>query len=223
MNLTPTCFLKSKKFWTLKSLLHHWCRRTTCFDQHWSSSGVSKIAGETAVLLSVPSSLRPCALWYVVYSCYTFLLSYTVTHDTIGRTAHHHRTCDRIDALFGFFPLSSILGNRNTTFRKLDLFPSSSEEGVEDTYSVGPLEKLEYRTMEKVQKPSNSVCYTPSSETFRTYGLTHSSFVDNFRVTWRWPVLVETCSDADEILTFKSSEDFKSKLHVRRIINKRNK
>jgi hypothetical protein len=26
---------------------------------------------------------------------------------------------------------------------------------------------LEYRTMEKVQKPSNSECYTPSSEPFR--------------------------------------------------------
>jgi hypothetical protein len=26
---------------------------------------------------------------------------------------------------------------------------------------------VEHRTMEKVQKPSNSVCYTPSSEPFR--------------------------------------------------------
>jgi hypothetical protein len=30
---------------------------------------------------------------------------------------------------------------------------------------------LEYRTMEKVQKPSNSECYTPSSEPFRIYWL----------------------------------------------------
>jgi hypothetical protein len=28
-----------------------------------------------------------------------------------------------------------------TTFRKLDLFPSSGEGGGEDTYSVGPLRK----------------------------------------------------------------------------------
>jgi hypothetical protein len=28
---------------------------------------------------------------------------------------------------------------------------------------------LEYRTMEKVQKPSNSMCYTPLSEPFRIY------------------------------------------------------
>jgi hypothetical protein len=28
---------------------------------------------------------------------------------------------------------------------------------------------LEYRTMEKVQKPDNSVCYTASSEPFRIY------------------------------------------------------
>jgi hypothetical protein len=32
----------------------------------------------------------------------------------------------------GLFP-------KNTTFRKLDLFPSSGEGGGEDTYSVGPL------------------------------------------------------------------------------------
>jgi hypothetical protein len=28
---------------------------------------------------------------------------------------------------------------KNTTFRKLDLFPSSDEGGKENTYSVGPL------------------------------------------------------------------------------------
>jgi hypothetical protein len=37
---------------------------------------------------------------------------------------------------------------------------------------------LEYRTMEKVQKPSNSVCYTPSSEPFRIYLCVYSR-------TWR--------------------------------------
>jgi hypothetical protein len=39
--------------------------------------------------------------------------------------------------VFGFFPSSGILDN--TTFRKLDLFPSSDEGGGEDTYSVEPL------------------------------------------------------------------------------------
>jgi hypothetical protein len=37
----------------------------------------------------------------------------------------------------GLFPSSCV--PKNTTFRKLDLFPSSGEGGGEDTYSVGPL------------------------------------------------------------------------------------
>jgi hypothetical protein len=40
---------------------------------------------------------------------------------------------------FGLCPTSAILKLENTTFRKLDLFPSSGEE--EDTYSVGALIK----------------------------------------------------------------------------------
>jgi hypothetical protein len=94
----------------------------------------------------------------------------------------------------------------NTTFRKLDTFPSSGE-GEEDIYSVGPLKKnhwlrlvlykgpervdvslpspeeekrcsfrdvsfysyLEYRTMDRVQKLSDSECYKLSSEPFRLY------------------------------------------------------
>jgi hypothetical protein len=44
-----------------------------CFDQHCSSSGVSKIADETAMLLCVNS------------------------HDTIRWTTHHHREHGRID------------------------------------------------------------------------------------------------------------------------------
>jgi hypothetical protein len=39
----------------------------------------------------------------------------------------------------GISPSSCI--PKNTTFRKLDLFPSSGEGGGEDTYSVGPLER----------------------------------------------------------------------------------
>jgi hypothetical protein len=45
----------------------------------------------------------------------------------------------RITGFLDFFPTSSIL--ENTTFRKLNLFPSSGEGGGEDTYSVGPLRK----------------------------------------------------------------------------------
>jgi hypothetical protein len=40
----------------------------------------------------------------------------------------------------GLFPSSGI-PKKNTTFRKLDLFPSSDEGEEEDTYSVGPLRK----------------------------------------------------------------------------------
>jgi hypothetical protein len=41
--------------------------------------------------------------------------------------------------VFGLFPSYGIL--EDTTFRKLDLLPSSGEGGGEDTYSVGPLRK----------------------------------------------------------------------------------
>jgi hypothetical protein len=68
----------------------------------------------------------------------------------------------------------------------LGLFPSS-EEGVGDTYLAGSVTKTrphlkaekdpdaetlcssEYRTMGKVQKPSNPECYTPSSKPSRIY------------------------------------------------------
>jgi hypothetical protein len=43
--------------------------------------------------------------------------------------------------IFGLFPSSGIL--ENTTFRKLDLFPSSGVRGGEDTYSVGSLRVIE--------------------------------------------------------------------------------
>jgi hypothetical protein len=45
--------------------------------------------------------------------------------------------------LLGFLlcPSSGILELENTTFRKLDLFPSSGDGGVEDTYSVGSVRK----------------------------------------------------------------------------------
>jgi hypothetical protein len=47
----------------------------------------------------------------------------------------------------------------NTTIRKLDLFLSSGE-GRETPTLLGPLERASLN-------PSNSECYTPSSEPFR--------------------------------------------------------
>jgi hypothetical protein len=88
----------------------------------------------------------------------------------------------------GLYPSSGIW--RNTTFRKLDLFPSS---GKKTPTQLGPLERanvnhcllppfylrtetdpvsetscsFKYRTMDKVHKPRNSLCYSPSSQPFR--------------------------------------------------------
>jgi hypothetical protein len=45
---------------------------------------------------------------------------------------------------------------------------------------------LEYRMMDKVQEPSNSVCYTPSSEPFRIYMSLHvygRAYLDGEMVT----------------------------------------
>jgi hypothetical protein len=42
---------------------------------------------------------------------------------------------------FGLFPSSGILENRKITFRKLDLFPSSSEEAGKTPIQLGPLER----------------------------------------------------------------------------------
>jgi hypothetical protein len=59
----------------------------------------------------------------------------------------------------------------NMTFRELDLFPSSYEEREAPTL-LGPLERdnlnhwtslLDIGTMDKVLKPTDFVCYTPSS------------------------------------------------------------
>jgi hypothetical protein len=39
--------------------------------------------------------------------------------------------------VFGLFPFPGILGSRNTTFRKLDLFPSSGKMGERTPTQVG--------------------------------------------------------------------------------------
>jgi hypothetical protein len=73
--------------------------------------------------------------------------------------------------LFGFwtFPIVRCSWSRNTTFRKLDLFPSSGEWGEKTPTQLGPLERAnlkcfhsqEHRTMEKVLKPQKfCVLYT---------------------------------------------------------------
>jgi hypothetical protein len=67
--------------------------------------------------------------------------------------------------VFGLFPSYGVLGSRNKTFRKLNLFPSSADAGSRHLFSWAP----QIETMEKVQKPSNSVCYTPSSEPYKIY------------------------------------------------------
>jgi hypothetical protein len=71
--------------------------------------------------------------------------------------------------VFGLCPSSGILKRtqNNTTFRKLDLFSSSGPVSVSKILCFSVL--LEYRTMDKVQKPSNAECYTPSSEPIAIY------------------------------------------------------
>jgi hypothetical protein len=66
----------------------------------------------------------------------------------------------------GLFPSSGVLGSRNTTFRKLDLFPFSGEGG-EDT-QLGPLERANLNLIgifpafvlkwEKPRKNQNILC-----------------------------------------------------------------
>jgi hypothetical protein len=52
-----TCFLKPLKGLNIKISSTYWYMHTTCFDQHWSFSGVSKFADETTVLLPSVSSI----------------------------------------------------------------------------------------------------------------------------------------------------------------------
>jgi hypothetical protein len=56
---------------------------TLCFNEHWSSLDVSKIADETAVVPSISS--------------FTLIESVTASYNTIRGTTHHHRTLWSID------------------------------------------------------------------------------------------------------------------------------
>jgi hypothetical protein len=73
----------------------------------------------------------------------------------------------------GYRALSIVRNSKqpeNTTFRKLDLF-LTSDEGRETLCSVPQEELTSFTVMTKVkiQKPSDSGCYTPSSVPFRIY------------------------------------------------------
>jgi hypothetical protein len=60
-SLTCNLLFKTFKYFkTSKSLVHQWFMHTACLDRHWSSSGVSKIADETAVLSPVSSIFGIC-------------------------------------------------------------------------------------------------------------------------------------------------------------------
>jgi hypothetical protein len=52
--------------------------------------------------------------------------------------------------------------------------------------SFGVLENRKHQTMGKVQKPSNSECYTQSSEPFRTKYMHDYSIVDRLLVYNYW-------------------------------------
>jgi hypothetical protein len=45
------------------------------------------------------------------------------------------------------FPSSSVLGSRNTTFQKLDLFPSSGEGEEKTPTQLGSLERSSFRNV----------------------------------------------------------------------------
>jgi hypothetical protein len=78
--------------------------------------------------------------------------------------------------VFGLCSSSGILKKKtpeNITFWKLDLFAPSGEDGNRSSFQNAVFSSgfffLEYQRMNKVQKPSNSKCYTPLSEPFRIY------------------------------------------------------
>jgi hypothetical protein len=60
---------------------------------------------------------------------------------------------------FGLFPSSGVLGCRNTTFRKLNLNPSSGEGGEKTHTQLGPLEiaNLNHLGTETIQFPKRRV------------------------------------------------------------------
>jgi hypothetical protein len=60
----------------------------------------------------------------------------------------------RITGGFGLFSSSGIRGNRNTTFRKQDLFPSSVEAGKKIPTHLGRLEGANLNLSELIKQAS---------------------------------------------------------------------
>jgi hypothetical protein len=78
----------------------------------------------------------PCKVHYIVNS---FLLSYLLECITKSITLKLKLNSQNCRIYFNFSS-SSVLGSRNTTFRKLDPFPSSGEEGEKTPTQLNPLE-----------------------------------------------------------------------------------
>jgi hypothetical protein len=57
---------------------------------------------------------------------------------------HKSLITNRIAGFLQFFPSSGVLASRNTTFRKLDLFPSSYWGGGKTPTQLGPLERANH-------------------------------------------------------------------------------
>jgi hypothetical protein len=77
---------------------------------------------------------------------------------------------------FGLFSSSGILGIRrfgNWICFRLQVRKKDTQLGPLKRANLNPKRRvfyyLEFRTIEEVQKPSNSVCHPPSSEPFRIY------------------------------------------------------
>jgi hypothetical protein len=76
-------------------------------------------------------------LFNVIINVITYIYIYTQAYFSAVKSIQQGYTYNYW--VFGLFTSSGIL--ENTTFRKLDLFPSSGEGGGKHTYSVGPLRK----------------------------------------------------------------------------------
>jgi hypothetical protein len=94
----------------------------------------------------LPPRLRQCTCSHV--KCDTSLSDLTHTLPKYFTALNQlHRTIQNVSSqnycfFLGLSPLSSILENRKTTFRQLDLFPSSGEEGRRRLFIWVPMRKL---------------------------------------------------------------------------------
>jgi hypothetical protein len=84
----------------------------------------------------------------------------------------------------------------------LRCLPLSLENGNGSSFRNSVLLYLEFQTMDRVQKPSNSECYTPPSEPFRFHcaltclNLYYRVLHPVCKFTWWWPnIRAETCCE----------------------------